>query len=1456
MPATAKAIVQACTTYGHLLAYRKQNPDERQVCSRLANRFRQQCSKKGISTINDPTEAHAEWLDFVKRILNRQPRTRQRRRPTNRPRSGQPSTTVVFEDSSTLGEDVTIQQGQPEEEEAIVRIQKDQLFRLSSDDDTKDDIYDSSDLRIATTNHTRISRKLAQLTALVHRDKSRTPPSPLAQLPQPPTPSQQSPPPCTSPHPDDLVDIIDLDAHRAQAFPSFNNFSSATTQRSTKTSRVETLSPPFPPLPQPLKKQRCTSPSMDVQVKNTDYESSVLAQSTSANEDESGPSFTQEELLSSLMSTQDGLCDDDLHSRISSTDLDTESNSEEDSTDDDNMDCTVDLSLAELIVGQKTAPHPLYFWDVFTRNALGRCSWLCDNEKSSIQSLWTEELTVAPAEVLSPILQAIHAPLLLPDCDAKDFEQLSCIVELLHSLVKRCGKAYVQCVREEDVECVANAVRLHAQNSDLLHTFLKYVNTLVSFTTTNEYIHDWVEKAWPVATVLSVIMERHMERNIVVESLRLISTYAEKKGQELVVDHPSAPNVLHTVFKEYREDHDIQLVAEKIINLVQMWSGASLPRRQPTLIFSNVAHAVLEALDPQSLKTRRDAEDNLRGRINASNNNYFSDAVRGRLVLQVLAMCGQARLCRDIAHHAINIIDIHFSNEAEPIQVDSEVCQNKLLACVLLAVRIESNIVQVPPFLVKPQVDITARKLETTGWRIFLQRCLALPSKPVFWLQQIICRALEAVPTTDEKRRNSLLHANTFGNAVQRIDIMVLFASELPYRLMAAVAFRIVYESFHDVSERCLTEVTGYPLVVIQSVVDAIVRGSTDVRPYHVSMDGTGGQDAMKQPVYDQELHLCSHSPVPIPPGDWCTERVGEEPAPLEVWKEEKGGKSTKMGEGTYGQVRKVTRFGTDEPYALKTVTIKTMNSTALREIDILRYSTRFQLPHVCPLVHVDATLGKPRDVRIWLPLCDQSLAARIWNKKTPLTPTQIRTFFHQLMTGLSELHAAGMLHRDLKPSNILLRSGEVGEELLIADFGLSRIQSQPNNALTGEVATLNYMAVELLCGNKKYTSAFDMWSMGCILAEMITGELLFHGSDADELRLTIVLKLGVPPPDQMVDPLPQTSDADPRAFLRDVCKNLPLEDQESAADLLHLLLQVDFTKRIRARDALLHPYFVRTGTRVPSQPCPAVEIERQVSEEQLDDDPLIQHLDEAEMIGQVGSVILMTPPPKKSTRKVRVRRAQAPQTPSLSTRNMSDEMNDLAQQTLEKPLEPTQWLSDIHINFGMGWLNYHSCYLKNSNHAFCFNTYVLGTTRTRSRPFHNDNVMHPTATTAGSLTVRFRLFPLHIRRSHWILAVHDSQSGVLYVLDSLCWKVGEEVQALKQLLGVRSETVALLTTPLQKNEHDCGCWTIAFATAIVNALDWTPSTTDTTLFTGLKVGGFRDRLLDLATNQQWKTPQ
>ena len=98
MPATEQAIVHVCATYGDLLAYPKQNPDARQVCSRLANRFRLQFCNKGISTIHDRAEAHAEWQDFVEGILNRQLRAR-RRRAANRPRSGQPSTTVVLDDT-------------------------------------------------------------------------------------------------------------------------------------------------------------------------------------------------------------------------------------------------------------------------------------------------------------------------------------------------------------------------------------------------------------------------------------------------------------------------------------------------------------------------------------------------------------------------------------------------------------------------------------------------------------------------------------------------------------------------------------------------------------------------------------------------------------------------------------------------------------------------------------------------------------------------------------------------------------------------------------------------------------------------------------------------------------------------------------------------------------------------------------------------------------------------------------------------------------------------------------------------------------------------------------------------------------------------------------------------------------------------------------------------------------
>lgn len=103
-----------------------------------------------------------------------------------------------------------------------------------------------------------------------------------------------------------------------------------------------------------------------------------------------------------------------------------------------------------------------------------------------------------------------------------------------------------------------------------------------------------------------------------------------------------------------------------------------------------------------------------------------------------------------------------------------------------------------------------------------------------------------------------------------------------------------------------------------------------------------------------------------------------------------------------------------------------------------------------------------------------------------------LQYFLYQILRGLKYIHSANVLHRDLKPSNLLLNANC---DLKIADFGLARTTSE-TEFMTEYVVTRWYRAPELLLNSSEYTSAIDVWSVGCIFAEIMTREPLFPGKD------------------------------------------------------------------------------------------------------------------------------------------------------------------------------------------------------------------------------------------------------------------------------------------------------------------------------------------------------------------------
>jgi len=127
------------------------------------------------------------------------------------------------------------------------------------------------------------------------------------------------------------------------------------------------------------------------------------------------------------------------------------------------------------------------------------------------------------------------------------------------------------------------------------------------------------------------------------------------------------------------------------------------------------------------------------------------------------------------------------------------------------------------------------------------------------------------------------------------------------------------------------------------------------------------------------------------------------------------------------------------------------------------------------------------------------------------LPPRTVKSFLYQLFKGTAFCHANHVLHRDLKPQNLLIN--EEGE-LKLADFGLARFNGIPVARLSSQVVTLWYRPPEVLLGSHKYSSSVDLWSIGCIFAEMVGGSPLFKGSNDEDQTKEIFRTLGTPKED------------------------------------------------------------------------------------------------------------------------------------------------------------------------------------------------------------------------------------------------------------------------------------------------------------------------------------------------------
>ncbi|XP_021668400.2 mitogen-activated protein kinase homolog MMK2 isoform X2 [Hevea brasiliensis] len=207
------------------------------------------------------------------------------------------------------------------------------------------------------------------------------------------------------------------------------------------------------------------------------------------------------------------------------------------------------------------------------------------------------------------------------------------------------------------------------------------------------------------------------------------------------------------------------------------------------------------------------------------------------------------------------------------------------------------------------------------------------------------------------------------------------------------------------------------------------------------------------------------------------------------------------IGRGAYGIVCAAVNSETREEVAIKKIGNAFDNridaKRTLREIKLLRHMDHENVIAMRDIIRPPKKEAF-NDVYIVSELMDTDLHHIIRSDQL-LTDDHCQYFLYQLLRGLKYVHSANVLHRDLKPSNLLLNANC---DLKIGDFGLARTTSE-TDFMTEYVVTRWYRAPELLLNCSEYTAAIDIWSVGCILGEIMTREPLFPGKDyVHQLRL------------------------------------------------------------------------------------------------------------------------------------------------------------------------------------------------------------------------------------------------------------------------------------------------------------------------------------------------------------------
>ncbi|KAL8590492.1 hypothetical protein ACOMHN_011705 [Nucella lapillus] len=289
-----------------------------------------------------------------------------------------------------------------------------------------------------------------------------------------------------------------------------------------------------------------------------------------------------------------------------------------------------------------------------------------------------------------------------------------------------------------------------------------------------------------------------------------------------------------------------------------------------------------------------------------------------------------------------------------------------------------------------------------------------------------------------------------------------------------------------------------------------------------------------------------------------------------------------RLGKGAYGIVWKAIDRRTGEVVAVKKIFDAFRNQTdAQRTFREIMFLQEFG-DHPCVIkLHNVIKAENDKDIYLVFEFMETDLH-NVIKRGNILKDVHKRYVMYQLLKATKYLHSGNVIHRDLKPSNILLDSECI---VKLCDFGLARSLTQigideagdPN--LTEYVATRWYRAPEILLASHRYTKGVDMWSLGCILGEMLLGKPLFPGSST--LNQIERIMASIPQPSRGdIDSLRshygasilEKATGKPKKSLDEMLSEAPVE----GVDLMQRLLQFNPDKRITADEALRHPFVTR----------------------------------------------------------------------------------------------------------------------------------------------------------------------------------------------------------------------------------------------------------------------------------------